>query len=574
MRLGFLVILSLLVIITVFLFSLLAVSAREGSNVCCQINNNYGHSTEDKCTGFGGTVVDDDNCPEAEKPGEMVCCRLSPESGDVYDYDWHYEGKCKEVGAVVDDDLCGDLKEANSEYRETIKIKSNYGEVEYKYKYKSEFEGVDEIEVEFEEKNFYFEELKPEFFVMGKMMEGLEEGQFEEFMQSCPDVNAMVDGIISRLESLGKWDVSKACDKLEEEVGNCGERARDGCENIKQGNIFSFGDKKIDCGDEVSRALFYDICLDRKGFSDEEFDVEDRCEEDWERMEENCERRRAYCEQADEEREDTEDDDLDENSGEGVEEFNDDMIREENMMTGMVIYSTSCEIGPMCERENFMNNCAGNSETSREMMGTNCNRMADQMVESFRTGCSHRDGAYNQCIQSTERYCGPLSTTLERCGSINEDDIKTVMIEHGTKMCRMFENKDKYEFIRKMIEARSHFKDKSELQLAFDDQTEDVLDTKEELKNVEDKNFGYKLKKFFGFAAEQERMDAEKLKASAEKLRNTAEFLRDLADSADNEIARDSLLEQADKLEEEADKLEDMANDRIERANGLWSYFG
>ena len=259
------------------------------------------------------------------------------------------------------------------------------------------------------------------------------------------------------------------------------------------------------------------------------------------------------------------------NSGEGSSSSGSE--REAMMGTGMVVYSGSCDLGPSCERESFMNRCmegmSGSVDTLREQTKRNCNAMAEQMLGNFRSNCEKRDFAYNNCIESTQKHCGPLTGAIERCRTINEDDIRSVIVEHGTKMCKFYENKDG--FVSKMVEARKHLKDKSQLQLAFDDETNDVIETKEELKNIDEKDFGYKLKKFLGFAAEQERQDAGKLKQSSEKLKKTAEFLRDLADSSDNETGREALLEQADSLEKEAENLESMAEEKLKKAKGIWS---
>jgi len=365
-----------------------------------------------------------------------------------------------------------EFKNQMNDNKESIEIKSEFGEL--KYKYKSEFEGSSEIEVEYDEKDFHFDDVKPEFFIMGKMMEGLDAGQFEEFMQRCPDVGAMADGIIDKLKASGRWNIEKACDRLESEITNCGERAREGCENIKKGNMFRFDDSKINCGDDVSKDRFYNICISKKGISSgETFDPNDRCERDWDKMKGDCERRRDYCTQFNnretqvQETEDREEDvESNEDEREDINVVQEAEVspssgseREGMITTGMVVYSGSCDLGPSCERESFMKRCmegmGGNVDTLREQTERNCGTMAEQMLENFRSNCEKRNFAYNNCIESTQKHCEPLTGAIERCKSINEDDIRSTIVKHGTKMCKFYVKCAKFDFAHTLLSCYS-----------------------------------------------------------------------------------------------------------------------
>lgn len=601
------------IIVALFLLSSLAVFADGETDVCCSANGSYSFSTQAQCDQFGGNVVDNSECSGSEEGRSFVCCQFSSESGGSV-YEWKPQVNCTNVvdnsncaggqttpvrpimpmeGTRMMPAFCNSPKECMKFCREyptkckyefkqhegeKLKIKGEYGS-EYDYKFNSE-NGNEVVDIEYHDKDFGYDEIKPEYIIMGKMTEGIDHAQFEEFMRRCPDVQSMVDGLINKLKELGRWNISKACDQIGDTLSNCREKTTEGCDNIGKGTWLRYGDNgdtEIKCGDNVNKEDFFNICISKSGSFEGTNNAEQHCEDNWEHMAEGCKERKKYCEE------------FQQKAQEQSNQARDmcDRTRQENNMTEedyqRCIQSVgnyppgSCDAGPGCNRDEFLSQCRSQTsagiDRGREMIREKCNTVADQMLEQFNQGCERRQHAYDQCTESTQKHCGVLADALDKCRTVTEDRLREVMIEKGTMMCKFMENKDKDEFIRKMIEARKHFKDNSEDQLVFDQKTDDVISAKEDVKTVEDKNFGYKLKKFFGLAAEQERADAGKLRESAKKLRKTAQFLRDLADNADSEQTKGALLEQAINLESEADNLEEIAKDKSKRARGLWSIF-
>lgn len=433
-----------------------------------------------------------------------------------------------------------------------------------------EFES--ESKIEYKEKNLNFGQIKPEFFIVNKMIEGLDPGSVKAELQNCPDTEKMVDAVIAKLKEAGRWDVKSVCDSVSERALYCVEKSKTNCENIRKGWTMH----NLDCASATEEDL-YNKCIEQSQSWNKGTNTENYCERTWQQREPGCTQRVSQCEERIAQMEIQRNERLaqceERRSAEGAtEEMYNQCVA--NAGPASVV---SCPEDRYCSRDTFMAECQGKVQTNKDAtqarMESMCREKSTMYFANFQKQCEQKEFAVNRCQEATQQHCGPVQQALERCKGVTEDQIRAVMIEHGRRLCKFQEFRGKDEVVGKLLEVRGEFGEETEVQLAVDEEAEDLVEVKEEVEEIENKGVGYRFRRFVGLAAEQERQDATKLDESAAKLRESSQLLRDLAETSESTSAASVLLEQAINLENEAESLEALADEKVDRANGIWSIF-
>ncbi len=117
-----------------------------------------------------------------------------------------------------------------------------------------------------------------------------------------------------------------------------------------------------------------------------------------------------------------------------------------------------------------------------------------------------------------------------------------------------------------------------EVKPVIEDVEANVVNVTEDLAKKEDeekrRGIGYKILKFLGLKAGQEKKDAEFLKKRAEALKGVRARLKKIAEIQASPVVKALMMEEIKKLDETIKSIEKKAAEKRRRAFGLWSFLG
>ncbi len=407
------------------------------------------------------------------------------------------------------------------------------------------------------------------------------------FVQYCPDAEAMVDAVIDKMKSEGNFEVQ--CSQFEEEVSECREHADVGCEQIKNEDvIFEYEDGiEVTCS-SLNKDELYNNCLTRnEQFASEFGSPEERCEEEWTRTsagsasfcefssDQICDRDEFIRQEKDNQREICEST-ISEDS-EDRENQIDECVNELDYEEIWDSQKQSCQnTNEICDKDAYIASCVERerefqneiNEQDKEL----CEEESERLYEDLSDICEEQEEFYNECKEDAEEMCSYMEESLSECRNLNEDDIRDNMLEHASRFCKFYSSQSEGErgqFIAMMNQAKGELP--QEYKVLMDKKAEDVINAEETEERETNKGLGYKLKWAIGAAAEEEKKSADELDKSVQDIRDAIDALKLAKEQIQDEATKSLIQEQIDKLKEKANKLEETAEKKRKRSGGLVS---
>ncbi len=417
------------------------------------------------------------------------------------------------------------------------------------------------------------EEMNPKEMVVGFIFrEFMHDLHPEDFMEYCPDTKTMIDKVFEEINKRS-LNMEEVCSKISHEFENCKEHSSD-CEKIMESNS---GPGKLECPPDRNEII--EEC--KEMVKVDEPNMREECEKAWTENVGNfgsrCETIRKECDESEFMRKCEEDKERSCRERFGDEEINYAMCIQEYNCRGLwENKKTICESeSVICDKDKFLSDCMNKDiSINPESRFKHCEEQANTMLEKMNMMCNEREFHHKNCIERSQNACDFIQKAFEECRSMNLDNVRVLMEEKASFMCKM---KDHHGHFGEIVSTMARFKDQlpADMEIVVDESAEDLINVDERIKEAtEGKGLLYKLRAFLGLAAEEEKREAEILRESASKLESNIATLNEIASRVGNEEIRNLLLQQNQDLQQRLDDLRNMANKKEDKASGIFSILG